>query len=245
MRQGRLVLVTAAAITAGLVGAPPASATACTPSIVSATASNAVITATGKAASRVTVRAADSCNNYYYGQPGVWGVSITAYNPGRDVVTGSLNLAAGTSADGTWTGYLLFTSKDSIGTWYLDVTANDYDGQATSVREASMRLRRNTRVSLDARPEPVERGATLRVRGHVSKLTAKLVYADFGGAVVRVYFQRAGGSRKVLVTRTRTDRDGRYFVAVIARRPGRWYAYFPGNFANTSRWSRGDLVRIG
>jgi len=244
MRGRGLVLTTAAAVVATLAGAPPAGATACTPTIWSATASNAVITATGKAASRVTVRAADSCSNYYYYSPGVWGVSVTAYNPGRDVTTGSLTLSAGTPADGTWTGYLTFSSKDSIGTWYLDVTASDNDGQVSSVREASLRLRRNTRVSLDARPEPVDRGAALRVSGHMSKLTAKLVYLDFRDAVVRIYFRRVGSSTKVLVTRTRTDDDGRYSVAVSARRAGRWYAYYPGSFPNTSRWSPSDLVRV-
>ena len=175
----------------------------------------------------------------------MWGVNVDAYNPGRDVTATWLNLSSGTAKDGTWTGFLTFTSKDASGTWYLDVRVSDSDGSVTNVREASMKLRRNTRVSADARPEPVERNGTLRVQGRVTKLTAKLEYVAYRDAVVRVYFKRAGTTTKVLKGKTRTNSRGRYSMAVTARRAGTWYAYFPGSFANTSRWSTGDVVRIG
>ena len=227
----------------GVVTAAPASATVCTPTIISASASNAVITETGQAASRVTVRAADSCSTW--SQPGVWGVTVNAYNPGRDVASAWLDRSSGTATDGTWTGFLTFTSKDALGTWYVDVTASDSDGSVSSVREASMTLRRNTRVSADARPEPVDRNGTLRVQGRVTKLTTKLEYVAYRDAVVRVYFKRAGTTTKVLKGKTRTDSRGRYAMSFTARRSGTWYAYLPGSFANSSRWSTGDLVRIG
>ena len=228
----------------GVVTAVPASATVCTPTIISATASNAVITETGKAAARVTVRAADSCAGNPWSTPGVWSVTVNAYNPGKDVAGAWLSLSSGTARDGTWTGFLTFTKKDAIGTWYIDVSAQDSDGTVSSVRETSMKLRRNTRVSADAAPEPVERGAGLRVRGRVFKLTAKMEYVAYRDAVVRVYFKRAGQTTKVLKGKTRTDSRGRYAMSFTAKRSGTWYAYFPGSFANTSRWSTGDLVRI-
>ena len=86
-----------------------------------------------------------------------------------------------------------FSLKDTVGTWYFDAMADDFDGRVTSVREASLRLRRRATVLLDARTEPIDRGSSLLGRCHVSKLTTKLVYADLLEALRGWTIQRRSG----------------------------------------------------
>lgn len=88
-----------------------------------------------------------------------------------------------------------FSLKDSVGTWYFDAMADDYDGRLTNVREASVRLQRNAKVLLDARTEPIDRGSSLLGRCHVSKLTTKLVYADLLDGLARVDLPATVGCR--------------------------------------------------
>ena len=132
-----------------------------------------------------------------------------------------------------------------MGTWYVNLAGRDADQQVVSLHEDSFKLRRNTKVSANATPEPVERGEEVRVAGHVRKLTLKLQYVDFRDAVVRIYFQRAGRTTKTFMGKTHTNRDGRFTKSFTAQRSGRWYAYFPGSIAHTNRWSAADLVRLG
>ena len=80
--------------------------------------------------------------------------------------------------------------------------------------------------------------------GRLQRLTFALDYVNWRHTDVRIYFQRAGRTTRNLVGIARTGRDGRYHATFTARRTGRWYAYFPGTTANTSKSRPGRRVAV-
>jgi hypothetical protein len=200
---------------------------------------NVVLTATGRASVRITVRAQEACS---YG--GAYDIVVTAENPGKDVVSTRLTNTSGDYLNSTWTGILAFDRKSNVGTYSVDVTAQAYSGPVTNVGVDTFRLRRNTLLSERARPGTVSRGGTIRLSGHLQRLTLGLDYVNWRHKDVRIYFQRAGRTTRTWVGTARTGRDGRFHTTVTAHHTGRWYAYFPGTTANTSRFSSGHRVVV-
>lgn len=242
MRSARL-LALALGLMLPLALVPPAAATTCSAVAFAQPVADVVISATGHAATLVSVSGYDNCS-YSGTGPGIRSVSINAVNPGRDAQRVDLSLAAGTQTHGVWQGTLQFDELSAVGTWYMSITATDDDQQVRSPREEAFRVRRATVLRSDARPEPAVRGHRLTVSGRLRGLSPALEYRPLRDRVVRIYFRREGQSDRVLMGSTRTNRYGRFVDAFEARRSGRWYAYFPGASAYAPRWSVGDRVWI-
>jgi hypothetical protein len=233
-----VTLVTTSALT---VAGTPADASTCGPVLTGPSVPNVVLTATGRASVQISVRVQDACATPY---GGVYSVDVTAVNPGRDVVGTSLYNSSGNANDSIWTGVLSFDRKSNVGTWSVDVTARSSNEQVTNVGVDTFRLRRNTLLSAHAKPDSVSRGSTIRVSGRLQRLTLGLDYVNWRHQDVRIYFQRAGRTARNWVGTARTGRDGRYHATFTAHRTGRWYAYFPGTTANTSKFSAGHRVVV-
>lgn len=234
--------------TAGLVavGVPlqSAEATTCAAVFLEPRVPNVVIKKTGRASVFVSVTGYDNCSSNPAYPPGIWSVVVTAVNPGLDVVETYLDLTSGTPRSGTWTGALHFDRRNNVGRWQVNVRGEDSDQQVVNLREDSFKLRRDTRLTVNASPEPAHQGSDIRVAGHLSRLKVNLKYADFRNRRIRIYFKPAGSQAKKLMGKTRTDRNGRFVKTFAAKRSGKWFAYFPGSLENTNRWSRPDRVAV-
>jgi hypothetical protein len=239
-------------ITAGLVavltattlaaGGTPASATTCDPVITGPDIPNVVLTTTGRAAVLVSVRVQQACVTSPF--DGIYGVNLTAQNPGQDVASTYLSHTSGTQADGTWSGTLSFDKTNNVGTWSVDVSAQSSTGQTTNVAVDTFRLRRNTLLHSRVGPATVQRGGSVRVSGRLQRLTVGLHYVSWRHKEVRIYFQRAGRTARTLVGTAQTGRGGRFHTSVTALHTGRWYAYFTGSTTNTSKFSAGHRVVV-
>jgi hypothetical protein len=84
----------------------------------------------------------------------------------------------------------------------------------------------------------------MRLSGHVTRLSVKLNFAAWRHKSVSIDFQRAGHTHRTLVSRTVTDRGGRFRVTVTPVRTARWFARVAGNAENTVRWSPAVRVRV-
>lgn len=248
----RLVsMVAGAGLAAGaLLTAPPVAATECTVTTEVKPIPNVVITTTGRALVQVDVRVVQPCL-----QPGPYGygyasLDVTAVNPGEDSTSAYMQRVSGDDRDGVWTGQLSFSRTSNVGRWYVNVTVTTSTGyypytvtQTRNVRVESFLVRRDTKVTELASPRPVQRGGDLRLTGHVARLSVGLKWLDWRQKTVRIYFRPAGSDTRRLVTKTSTNRDGRYRAVVTAHRTGRWFAKVAGTSEYTVKWSAGVRVR--
>jgi hypothetical protein len=234
-------IVTILATTGLTTGVGPADATTCGYVLTGPSIPDVVMPATGSASVPVTVRVRDMCASPLTG--GVFSVSVQAAISGKDVTTAYLQKASGDTFDSTWSGVLTFDRTSDVGTWAVDVTA--ISGLiVTNVGVDTFRLRRDTQVRADARPDPVRRDGSIRVSGRLQRLTLGLDYVNWRNKDVRIYFQRAGRTARNWVGMARTGADGRFHATFTAHHTGRWYAYFPGTTANTSKFSAGQRVVV-
>ena len=250
MRRVLSLVVGVSMAATGLVEAPALAATECSVTTEVKHIPNVVLTTTGRAVVRVEVRVTQPC---YAPDPFTYSytnVVITAVNPGKDIVSPYMQRVSGTDRDGVWAGDLALTRTNNVGRWYVDATVTSHTGyypgtdtQTRNVRVTSFLLRRDTKVSELATPRPVQRGGALRLTGHVARLSVGLKWLDWPQKTVKIYFQRAGSDRRHLVTKTATNRHGRYRAVVTANRTGRWFAQVAGTSEYTVKWSPGVRVR--
>lgn len=117
--------------------------------------------------------------------------------------------------------------------------------QASST--AAVRMSRiDTRVvRLDAAPEPVAAGRTIRVAGTVQRFTSGAWRPMPKGQVVELFFRAKGGSTYTYQGSGRTTSTGAFSIPVTARRDGYWSAvwFTPlGTYVNA--YSSEDYVDV-
>jgi 5-hydroxyisourate hydrolase-like protein (transthyretin family) len=98
-------------------------------------------------------------------------------------------------------------------------------------------------VDFDARPDRVEEGDRLGLRGRL-QLDTRHGWDGYAGKKVVILFRADGSSRWDDVARDWTDRDGRFGADVTARRSGHWRAVFAGNDDVRGSSSGSDHVTV-
>jgi hypothetical protein len=244
-------MVAGAGLAAGaLLTAPAVGATECSVTTEVKPIPNVVITTTGRAVVQVDVRVVQPCLQPNPSGYGYTGLDVTAVNPGKDSTSAYMQRVSGDDRDGVWTGQLSFSRTSNVGRWYVNVTVTSNPGyypytptQTRNVRVRSFLLRRDTKVTELAAPRPVRRGGALRLTGHVAQLSVGLKWLDWRQKTVKIYFRPAGSDTLRLVTKTSTNRTGRYHAVVAAQRTGRWFAKVAGTSEYTVKWTTGVRVR--
>jgi hypothetical protein len=98
-------------------------------------------------------------------------------------------------------------------------------------------------VDFGARPDPIDRGDTLTVRGRL-QLDGRLGWDGYAGREVAILFRADGSSRWTRVAGDRTDADGRFSADTAAVRSGSWRAEFGGDHGAEGVSSPADHVTV-
>lgn len=172
----------------------------------------------------------------------LWNSIITSDCKVVNKATGKLRLrgmavhrpAASTSETrtaGTWgTAARLFLPKDS----------QDVDDE-----NLPLQVKRATRVTVNAAPEPVVKGRTITVTGKVSRANWDThTYQGYGGRSVSLQFKAAGSSSYKTVKKATSSKTGALKTTVKATVAGTWRWTYYGNTTSGASSSSGDRVAI-
>ncbi|GGZ21948.1 hypothetical protein CP967_33600 [Streptomyces nitrosporeus] len=141
--------------------------------------------------------------------------------------------------------HLDFGNEDA-GTWrtaarvFLAGDAHDTDDE-----NLPLQVKRATRVTVNASPEPVARGKTITVSGRVTRANWDThTYQGYAGRTVSLQFKAAGTSSYRTVGKATSNSTGALKATVKATGPGTWRWTYYGNSTSGARSSTGDYVAV-
>ncbi|WP_327350535.1 hypothetical protein [Streptomyces sp. NBC_01304] len=136
--------------------------------------------------------------------------------------------------------------NEDAGTWkiaarvFLEGDAHDMDDEGLTVQ-----VKRNTRLTVNASPEPVDQGKPITVTGKVTRAnwdTHK--YPSYGGRKVSLQFQPEGATSYTTVKAVYADSSGGLRTTVTAGASGTWRWRYYGNSTSGPSTSSGDHVVV-
>ncbi len=139
-----------------------------------------------------------------------------------------------------------YFGNEDAGAWkvgaiaYLPGDAEDFDDENLTVY-----VKRNSRLTVNASPEPVTKGKTITVTGKVTRAnwdTNK--YASYGGRHVSLQFKAAGATSYTTVKKVYADSAGTLRTTVTASKTGTWRWVYYGNTTTGPSVSTGDNVVV-
>ncbi|MEV7301505.1 hypothetical protein [Streptomyces clavifer] len=136
--------------------------------------------------------------------------------------------------------------NEDAGTWrtaarvFLAGDAHDIDDE-----NLPLQLRRATRVTVNAAPEPVTKGRTLTVTGRVTRANWDThTYQGYAGRTVSLQFKATGASSYTTVKKATSSTSGALKTTVKATGPGTWRWTYYGNSTSGAKSSAGDHVAV-
>lgn len=172
-------------------------------------------------------------------------VSFDLHGPQGDYKYGGT--AEDPDGDGVFVSSVRFDRYDAAGKWIVETELYDYDsGEDYVGPSASFYVKRGTRLTANAGPEPIKKGRTLKVTGKLTRLnsTYPFKYVGYKGQRVYIYFKRKGTKKWVLKGYATTNKKGVYLKKFKARHDGYWCARFKGTTLHTPVLSSGDYVDV-
>ncbi|WP_433239825.1 hypothetical protein ACQPYK_33375 [Streptosporangium sp. CA-135522] len=136
----------------------------------------------------------------------------------------------------------------ATGWWRAEYAANSGAGSSVSdtdrvdVKDVTRAVDSRI-VDFGARPDPVDEGDRLSVRGRL-QLDTRHGWDGYAGKKVVILFRPDGSSRWDDVASDWTDRDGRFGADVTAKRSGHWRAVFAGSRGVKGSGSYADHVSV-
>lgn len=134
--------------------------------------------------------------------------------------------------------------NEDAGTWrtaarvFLPGDAQDIDDVNLPVQ-----VKRATRVTVDASPEPVAVGKTITVSGRVTRANWDThTYQGYAGRTVSLQFKASGASSYKTVKTATSSATGALKTTVKATGPGTWRWTYYGNSTSGAMSSTGDYV---
>ncbi|MEU6349071.1 hypothetical protein ABZ896_07065 [Streptomyces sp. NPDC047072] len=141
--------------------------------------------------------------------------------------------------------YVDFGNEDA-GTWksagrvFLPGDAQDIDNL-----NLPLQLKRATRVTANASPEPVAAGKTITVTGRVTRANWNThTYQGYAGRTVSLQFKAAGASSYTTVKKVTSSSTGALKTTVKATGSGTWRWTYYGNSTSGAKSSTGDYVAV-
>jgi hypothetical protein len=176
---------------------------------------------------------------------GSW-VNVELRGPGGDY--NGEAVIEDSDGDGVFQTSLKFDRYNKPGAWRAETEIYNYDtGHTTEGPSTAFRVKRNTRLTANAKPEPVRKGRTLTVTGRLTQLTAYGIdgdYVGFRGQRVAVYFKKKGSAKWVFKGYAKTSAKGVYTKKFKAKADGSWQARFAGNGSYKNVISTADYVDV-
>ncbi|MEW1551684.1 hypothetical protein [Streptomyces tsukubensis] len=106
-------------------------------------------------------------------------------------------------------------------------------------------VKRASRLTVNASPEPVAKGRTITVTGKVTRVNWETrKYASFGGGVARLQFKPAGAASYTTVKKVQANGSGDLRTTVKASKTGTWRWVHYGNTTTGPAASSGDSVAV-
>ncbi|OIJ68441.1 hypothetical protein WN71_008470 [Streptomyces mangrovisoli] len=143
-------------------------------------------------------------------------------------------------------GYSDSDQNNDAGYWTVNATVKANDGDYwISDNIAQYKLKRASKLTTDAAPEPVAKGGTVTVTGKLSRANWEdLKYHGFAGQSVQLQFKKAASSTYSTVKTVKTNSTGLLSTKVTATSAGTWRWYFPGTTTTAQIVSGGDSVAL-
>ncbi|MFF4957449.1 hypothetical protein ACFY2Z_10225 [Streptomyces sp. NPDC001222] len=146
----------------------------------------------------------------------------------------------------------------NAGSWGAAAGAIDWNGQLDSsnpdpskigVAEkgglATTLIQRNSALTADASPEPVRKGATLTVKGKLSRADWQAhKYVGFSGQSVKLQFRKKGSNTYTTLKTIKTDSAGNLKTTVKASVDGYYRYSFSGTSTTPAVNATGDFVDV-
>lgn len=136
--------------------------------------------------------------------------------------------------------------NEDAGTWktaaqvHLAGDAYDMDDE-----NLPLQVKRATRVTVNASPEPVAKGRTITVTGRVTRANWDThTYQGYAGRTVSLQFKAAGASSYKTVKKATSSSTGALRTTVKATGPGTWRWTYYGNSTSGAKSSTGDHVAV-
>ncbi len=109
----------------------------------------------------------------------------------------------------------------------------------------TVHVQRNSRLTVNASPEPVTKGKTITVTGKVTRANWETrKYASYGGRHVSLQFKPAGATSYTTVKKVYANGSGNLKTTVKASRTGTWRWVYYGNTTTGASTSSGDTVVV-
>ncbi|MER5935744.1 hypothetical protein ABT121_00290 [Streptomyces sp. NPDC001928] len=134
----------------------------------------------------------------------------------------------------------------TAGVWQVNATVKANDGDYwISDHIAEFKMKRASKLTANAAPEPVAKGAKLTVTGKLSRANWEdLKYHGYAGQDVKLQFKKAGTAHYSSVKTVKTGDTGQLTTKVTATSAGSWRWYFPGTTTTARVVSVGDAVNL-
>ncbi|WP_189263409.1 hypothetical protein [Streptomyces fuscichromogenes] len=143
-------------------------------------------------------------------------------------------------------GKLRTTAEASTsGTWRWLFAQNDTSSAATSTGDA-VTLLKASKLTVNASPEPVAKGAGLTVTGRLTRATtdAATTFTGYAGQPVKLQFRKSGSTTYTTVKTVRTNATGHLNTKVTANAAGRWRWSYAGSDTVASVNAASDGVSL-
>ncbi|MFJ8636925.1 hypothetical protein [Streptomyces sp. NPDC093568] len=134
----------------------------------------------------------------------------------------------------------------TAGVWQVNATVKANDGDYwISDHIAEFKMKRASKLTTNAAPEPVAKGATLTVTGKLSRANWEdLKYHGYPWQEVKLQFKKAGTASYTTVKTVKTGDTGQLSTKVTATSAGSWRWYFPGTTTTARVVSAGDAIAL-
>ncbi|MEU7023950.1 DUF5707 domain-containing protein [Streptomyces sp. NPDC046203] len=132
------------------------------------------------------------------------------------------------------------------GTWRLTASAQAKDFDYVQKDDLkSFRVQRDSRLTAAAAPKTVKKGATVTVKGKLSRAnwdTGR--YGGYGSRSVRLQFRKKGGTSYTTVKTIKADAGGNLKTTVKASTSGSYRYTFAGDTTTPAAWATGAYVTV-
>ncbi|MFF5494199.1 calcium-binding protein [Streptomyces aquilus] len=134
----------------------------------------------------------------------------------------------------------------NAGTWSVDALVDAVDGDSVFAPGAgSFALKRAARLTVNAAPEPVAKGARITVTGKLVRANWDTYrYAGYAGRAVKLQFRPKDSSTYTTVATVNTGGTGTLRTTVKAVKDGYWRWNFPGSTTTGPAKAAGDYVDV-
>ncbi|WP_127356544.1 DUF5707 domain-containing protein [Actinacidiphila soli] len=140
----------------------------------------------------------------------------------------------------------ILTGNSAAGTWkiYADALAKDNDN-AEKDNAGTVKVLRQSRLTVNAAPEPVKKGKTITVTGALTRANWEThKYAGYTNQPVKLQFRKKGSSTYTTVKTVKSGAKGALKTTVKASVDGFWRWNFAGTATTSALTTAGDFVDV-